>query len=440
MSIGATICHGVIQLYGIISSHEYIDDIRQAVQGGSIWFEESGEFSADTFVIHCQSAANANVQTLIIDMSCVDDASIIRGVRQFRLLRDSRVIIIAPGRIPGDSTITTLIGLQVLDVVAPIVDEDIEEDERPSITPLLKSQLASKPSYGNVVRWDVKTDEAARLKELENLTKNLSKEKDKGKDKVSRGPDQSLLDHIHSLDIEPPPPRIKEKVIYKDRVIGTMIIAVGGADRRTGSTLTAIKLAQMLANSGFKTACMERNDPDFSPATFHLYADGESKYMNNGFSFNGADLFLEQGNERWLDEAYSNYEYIVLDMGQLLNHHRPSVYFNEFLRSNLHIVTTCAMDWDFDRFTQLIAYLQKEGVTKKLNVLVNLSDDRRYEQFQSTFSKKEIEYFQLAFFQNGFSLDLDKIDDQTKSIFKRMLGSVLSGMKKKPLWKFWQRG
>jgi hypothetical protein len=426
-------------LYGIICSSEYIDDIRQAVQGSSIWFEESGEFSADTFLIHCQSAASANVQTLIIDMNCVDDASVIRGVQQFRLKRDSRIVIIAPGRVPGDSTITALIGLQVLDIVAPIADEDSEEDERLSIAPLLKSQLASKPSYGNVVRWDVKTDEAAKLKELESLKKNFSKEKDKGKEKVPRGlgPDQSLLDHIHSLDIEPPPPRVKEKVVYKDRIIGTMIIAVGGADRRTGSTLTALKLAGMLANEGFKTACIERNDPDFSPATFHLYADSESKYMNNGFSFNGVDLFLEQGNERWLDEAYSNYEYIVLDMGQLLNHNRSSIYFHEFLRSNLHIVTTCTMDWDFDRFTQLIAYFQKEGVMKKINVLVNLSDDRRYEEFQSTFSKQEIDYFQMAFFRSSFSLDPNEIDDRTSSTYQKMLDSILSSKKKKSRWKFW---
>ncbi|MGG3471566.1 hypothetical protein ABES02_29380 [Neobacillus pocheonensis] len=432
-------------MFGLLISQMYAQDVRHAVEDENVVYEKIGTFSSDTFLQYCQTAAKANVQTLILDITCTDESSLIKGIKQFRLSRNSRIILLAPDREPGDPVIAALVGLQVWDIIAPKTsyddDENEEEEsefEEETLSHLIQKQLLVPVSYANAARWDISTGATVEnVKEKE--TKQKEKRSRQEEKEIKSGPDSAILDHIESLVLEPPPPRIKEKVIYKDRIIGTMIIAVGGADRRTGSTLAALKLAQTLANDGFKTACLERNDPDFSPNTFHLYADGESKYLNNGYNFNGVDIFLEQSNnDRWLDEAYSNYEYIVLDMGQLVNANRSSIYFHEFVRSNLHIVTTCTTDWDFDRFTKLIAYFQNEGIMKKINVLANLSDDRRYEDFKTTFSKQEIAYFQLAFYQNSFSLDLHKNDNRTISMYKSMLDSILSD-KKKSLWKFWQR-
>lgn len=244
-------------MYGIIASKDYIRDIRESLEGNSIWFEESGEFSSDIFQQHCQAAANANVQILIIEMNCTEDSSLIRGIQQFRLLRDSRIILIAPGREPGDTTITTLLGLQILDIIAPMRDEKREDDEeeeegeeteRPSIVPLIKKQLAMKPSYGNVVRWDVKTTEMAERKQFELDQEKFRKEKQKN---IKRGfdPDLELIEHIHSLSFEPPP--------VKFVTLPNRTILIGGLYPGAGSTFVTLTIARLLNHLGIPNGVVE---------------------------------------------------------------------------------------------------------------------------------------------------------------------------------------
>lgn len=437
-------------MYGIISSSEYIYDIRHAVQDNSIWFEEYGEFSSDTFLIHCHSAAKANVQTIIIDMTCVDDASIIRGIQQFRLLRDSRIVIIAPGRVPGDSTITTLLGLQVLDIVAPIIDMDSEDVERPSIAPLIKAQLALKPSYGNAVRWDVKTDEAANLKELQSLKKNFSKEKEKGKERVTTsGPEQTLLDHIHSdptiieyisnIDLPPPPKSVvKEVVVYKDRMVGTPVIAVGGVDRRTGTTWAALHIARFLASRGFKTVCLELNDTLCSPNVFRFIDFQESKHTPGGYHIDGVDLF---SNDRLIsvDRIISEYEYAVLDLGQLVNDNKLNDGIEHFVRANIQIVTAGSSDWDFDRLTAAISLFQSRDISKKLNILINLASEQRFNEINKLFSKQEKEEYKLSFYQAPYIPNDTTIDLSTEELLTMIMAEFLPVQKQKRSWNLWKR-
>jgi cellulose biosynthesis protein BcsQ len=228
----------------------------------------------------------------------------------------------------------------------------------------------------------------------------------------------------------------KEKVVVLERIIGTIFIAIGGTDRRTGSSITSLKLSQELAKQGFKTACVERNDPDYSPSIYNLYSGEKSKYVPNGYRINNVDIFPGQYGERWLDEFSSNYDYIVLDMGQLFHRNRPSLFFSDFLRANLHILTTCTTDWDYDRFTGLLAYFQQENLVKKINVLVNLSDDRRFKEIEQTFSKKEKDTFKISFFKAIFSLDLYKNELSSSTLYLELIKGVLPKKNNKK-WKLW---
>ena len=100
-------------LYGLIVSPGNVQEVKEAIKGSEVWFEKIGIFNPDTFVQHCQRLVN--MQALIIDATCIDDSSLIKGIRQFRLKRGAtRIVLIAPGREPGDVTISTLLKLQVL--------------------------------------------------------------------------------------------------------------------------------------------------------------------------------------------------------------------------------------------------------------------------------------------------------------------------------------
>lgn len=323
-------------MYGIIASEEFSKQIHEAVEQNEIWYEQIGEFSEDSFVQSCQAAANANVQTLIIDMSCTDDGSIIRGIQQFRLLRDSRIVILAPGRVPGDSTITTLLGLQVLDIVAPEIAE--EEGEDPSaefISAQIKHQLSLKPSYGNVVRWDVKTAEMAKIKKALKL-----KEKPKN-EKPSPTFDPGLMEHIEQLQIHPPP--VRERTTLVETIIGTILIAVIGAEETAGTTHTSLLITNYLARKGYRVAVIEANEKSDFAMIESAYQDGMNGYSSREtmFSIEGIDHYKSNHQVEIARLLEMDYDYIILDLGSYLK----TPYLEEFYRAHVQIISGHGIEW-----------------------------------------------------------------------------------------------
>lgn len=324
---------GEVGLYGIISSEENANAIREAVGEEDIWFEKIGDFSEESFVQHCQSSANANVQTLIVDMSSTDDGSIIRGIQQFRLLRDSRIVVVGPGRVPGDTTITTLLGLQVLDIVAPSLSEDGGFDEN-LLAQQLRQQLAMKPSYGNVVRWDLKTAEVAQIKKAQRKEKAR---KEKGIAPI----DPSLMDHIESIQIQPP--LVKEKQTLVETIIGTVIIAVVGVEETAGCTHTALLVTHYLSKKGRRIAVIEANGSDDFSKIESAYQAGTDGYISHEamFSIDGIDHYKSNYRYDIARLLELNYDYIILDLGSYLK----TPYLEEFYRAHVQIVTGHGIEW-----------------------------------------------------------------------------------------------
>lgn len=149
-------------MYGLIVGDQYLEEILSVINKEDIWFQKSGEFSSESFLQYCQSAANANIQTLILDMDCTDPSSLIKGVRQYRYMRgNSRIICIAEGKQVGDPTVAALVSLGVYDILAPSPgDENEDEEEELSIAPFIKTALLKPSSYADAARWHVDLEAA----------------------------------------------------------------------------------------------------------------------------------------------------------------------------------------------------------------------------------------------------------------------------------------
>lgn len=401
-------------MYGIIASQDYADNIKAVLQGEQILFERIGFFNPEEFLKHCTAAAAVALHILIVDMTCCDsDAAIAKGIQKYRISREARIIVLAPGREPGDPVISFLVGTGVYDIVAPVVLES-DDDERKvaDIGPYLQRQLEMTYHYGNAVRWDVRTlAEPAPIKEKaakENRQKRFS---------------------LKEINFELP--QTREKIVYHDRIVGQVVIAVGGIDRRTGSTHTSIQLATFLKRSGYSVLCLEVIDPEFSPSSFGFLPKDES--TSKGFRMEGIEYIPKATEETILDALASDVQYLVLDMGRLVSMEGDQMVcherFIEFVRADVPIMTTTVSLGDYRNLMQWSK--QSNGWQKKVKVCVNLSSQDTFRQF-STSVRAQMSDSKL--YPNPFQPDPFLMESDQVAFFQNLLEAVLPKKKQKKSW------
>lgn len=386
-------------MLGYIVSHENVREIQDALDEHII-FERVGEFTADEFINHCQAAASITLDVLIVDINCTSDDVIIKGIQHFRMKSNARIILIAPGREPGDPTISRLVGLGVWDIVAPALATDDSEEDK-IITESLKMQLKMSYSYGNAARWDV--------------SEVLDKQ-------------PKYTDRKKSIEI--PSPRSKEKIIYQDRIVGTVIIAVGSTGKRTGCTHSAIQIANFLNDSGYKTACVEFLEEDqkscFSALNSHDF-----------FEFKGINFYTIKPsmNDKYFQVLSAGYQYVVLDVSQIFHQENQiyslSPFSNEFFRADLQIITATPAIWDIDDFLFTLDAFYHYKIDREFMFLINLADDEGFKEYSSMLSKYQKKQLKITFFKNVFSTDPFTLNVDQKKIYRSMLDSVLPREKRK---------
>lgn len=415
-------------LYGIISSREYIPDLKEVIGSSEIWFERVGDFSDEDFMIHSQSAMNANVQVLFIDMTCAEDIAIIRGIQQYRLKRDNRIIMIAPNRVPGDPAITALISLQVLDFISFTVEIDEEEQDgtRESISYLVKQQLNKKPTYGNVARWNVQTEDAIERSE------KVKQEKKTFKSKSTDEYNRTLIEELESMVVQDSSPRREiinqPELIIMEKMVGTALIAVGGTGRRTGATHTAIQISNILQQLSDSVACVELLDPTAGKPVFENFKSGDQQAsVEGGFRYKEVDYYPEANMKQYLKVLSGKYDYIVLDLGDCLKNQ----YYEEFFRAQVPILTCGSSVWDFDELLNTLDHLYQRSWNKHMCIFINLGDDETFEMTANTFSKKEKKHMNVDFYQGPFQPDPFLVDDDNRITYEAMLGGILPTETKK---------
>lgn len=432
-------------MFGLLISKEKSWDIREAVKGKEIWFEKIGEFNSETFLQHCQAAASISLQYFIVDADCTDAQSLVKGLRIFRSSRQTRIILIATGRKPGDVVINKLLPLQIWDIIAPedVEDEDDDDDDtsnQPSyLTILIQQQLATEFSYGNVARWDVANEEFFSGKPEQPVQIKEKKEKEE----KERKPEQPLLDPtlVEFIEsIEPPVPQApkppKEVIIYKDRFVGTIFVSVTGTSRNTGTTFAAIQIATYLSIEK-KVALIQLSKSKRS--LLDLYRTNEN-VRDDSIMIDRVCCYPNGNSETITSALMQDYDYIVLDIGPLIDDSqeseiRPSEYMKEFARSDVHIITMGSSLIDEENALLLLDYLFKREWEKKLQFLVNFTTNNSFKRINQFFGKKQKNELNIAFHQNPL---FDDPESYEEGILETLLDSVIAKKKKK--FKLFKRG
>jgi len=138
-------------MFSIIASPNYFEEIKTVITGrGSILY---GKSVNDEDVIKAfDKAGRVNASVLILDVDAGAAVDIVMGVKKFKVTRPhTRIILLAPGRKPGDSVISQLLAKGVYDILSPEIPEEGDLEIKPILEVMLEQEAAT---YEDVVRWD----------------------------------------------------------------------------------------------------------------------------------------------------------------------------------------------------------------------------------------------------------------------------------------------
>lgn len=231
----------------------------------------------------------------------------------------------------------------------------------------------------------------------------------------------------------------------KERIIGTVVIAVAGVDRRTGCTHSALQISRFLSRD-YAVACVELIDPQVTPSAFQSFQTKESSQRcKGGFVFEDVDYFPMADMFQLMAILSSGYKYIVLDMGQIVHgtggknkkskSENQGKYALEFMRADFQLLTTGSSRWDFGRLVRTLDVFYSWGWQKELRILALFTDDQLFKEVTNSFTKKEKKHLHIDFYQQVFSPDVFHLSHLDQDHYERVLRSVLPrGTNKKRGW------
>jgi hypothetical protein len=297
-------------VFSIIATPQSYEQIIQSVGNrGSVLYEHvaDGEDILKVF----DEAGRVNSSVLILDIDTGVGSDLVRGVKKYKVARPhTRIILLAPGRKPGDQVVSQLLAKGVFDIVAP----DLSETGELPIVPILSEVLDNEAAtYGDAVRWDVE---------------NRVDERD-----------------------------VQKQTVFMEKFIGTGFICVVGSRRGVGCTTMAVAIANYLAAKGkMRVALVELSRYPVLQwvgrvsKNVDLFTQSEEEYFQ---------LYREDVKNLLEDISCQEYDFVVIDMGvvfepetgkekrknmQLLRVHECR---GEILRADLTVMVTGSGSWDY---------------------------------------------------------------------------------------------
>lgn len=310
------------------------------------------------------------IDFVILDISCVEDyRRVPQALRKLRAARENvRVILLAPRHFEGNEAMANLISMGIYDIIGQ------REYESASILPSLIEHIEKPATYAKAVKWNSGTQ----------TSKNAYTT-----DAGAYG-------------------RQKAQTVEKDKIIGTVVIAVAGTMHRIGTTHTALSLAKYLLDNRHGVALVEMNNSSSFNAIKNAYENVEAK--EDMFSLAGIDFYPYNPYASLSDFLTEDYAYIVLDMGVY-----GKCNLAEFKRAHERIIVSGVKDWEFEELEQI---LETDDKAFKNKYYFTFSDDAMFE-----FARQNME--KLPCFQAPYSPQPLQENDKCERVFEAMLKNVL---------------
>ncbi|WP_227766364.1 hypothetical protein [Zhaonella formicivorans] len=360
-------------LIAVISEKKLFDELVSAAKAaGQVVFErcvESQEELGEVF----NEVKRISCDILVLDFYSLPAERVFREVRAYRLLKAAtRIVVVAPGFKPGNSIMRNVFALGIYDIYAP---ENISDGFVDGLVGVLSGQ---PKTIQEAWRW---------YSEIS------------GREFSPEGQNGSQ----------------KEKVVYRDRIIGTVVIAVAGTDRGVGCTHTSVSLASFLSGRKNRVAVVELNcNPVF------LVLDNNEQGRLGSFRLKGIDFYsnelLQRDDKLFGEILQAGYNFVILDLGQLKycsneSGVRVSDYYDEMLRADVQVLVSGGALW---QVRNLVPYMPDVEPSSGWYLLFNFIDDNMFCNIRSIIKNYG---FTNSPFANPFCPDPFEMKEDREKVF-----------------------
>lgn len=317
--------------------------------------------------------SSMNFNFLIVDISCLEDyRRFPQAVRKLMLNNENlRVIVIATQKFSGSEVISNLISMGIYDIIGQRDNED------KNIASALAEHIENPSTYAKAIKWD---EGFARRKEQE-------------KEFIETGKKGGAA---------------QTKTIQKDKIVGTVVIAVVGTMSRIGTTHTAISIAKYLMDNRHGVALVELHD---SLAFERIKNSYENVVEKKGmFSLGGMDFYPFDPARAVSDLVLEDYSYIILDMGVY-----EKCNIAEFRRAQERIIVSGVKDWELEELEELI---ESEDKNFKNRYYFTFASDAMFELVKSSMNS-------LPCFQAPYNPQPFDDNEECAKVFSSMLRNVM---------------
>lgn len=375
--------------------HEFYDSFQ---------FQEYGEVDIRNTLI---SASRINLDILVIDLDVAPATAILQALHAYRVQRpNTKIVILAQGRQPGDTEVAGVIALGIYDIVAP---ED-EEGIIPELTQVINNPPAT---YTQAARW---------LQLEHSFDKDYSNKSADGKSEL------------------------KTEILIQQRPLGLTTIAVAGAGPGAGVSHLCLTIASYLASNNNRVVLAEwpvGEKKTGVESQYNYLSPLGAKYERqkiNGIDIkiaylNGFDIFLDARSFRSIEYVFpviaqNSYDYLVLDLGELTPDSPEKVA--EMDRAALAILLVNAAPYRIERFLPFIDKQDLSVFTLNLSrwkIALNLATGKDIKWFLDTFSKCVGKVYPIPYMAN-----IIEQPDSIKNILQPVLPTNMVASKKPFSW------
>lgn len=384
-------------LIAVIGGNILCSKIISAVnKAGQVVYEKNVN-GAEECIEAFTEVKRINCSLLVVDLTCAHTETVLQELKAYRLLKSqTRIIVVAPGFYPGNAVMRQIFSLGIYDIYAPGSTEAENFQEE-----LSRLSSEAPKTIREAWRWYAESESPP------SAVHGAAKQKRTAKEET-----------------------VREKIIYRDRIVGTVVIAVGGTDRGVGCTHTSISLASFLAKRKYKAAVLELNsNPVFAVLNNGQYVD------LGGFKLEGVDYFssnLFESQEKLFGEVLqAGYNYLVLDLGCLKSFDgkegmQVCDWYAEMLRADVQVLVSGGALWQLKNLTAFMPGIEPSSGWSLLFNFIEL------EMLENISRIVKSSGFMNCPYANPFCSDPFKMNEEREKVFSELLKAVLpQDMKKR---------
>lgn len=216
-----------------------------------------------------------------------------------------------------------------------------------------------------------------------------------------------------------------DKKPRRDRLLGTAVIAVTGAEPGVGTTHTSISIANFLARQNYSVILVEANESNDYVEIEAAYEGISDIKLIKTTSFNllGVKYIKNATELNMIDLLATNYSFIVLDLGFYDN----SEWYEEYLRASISIVVGSGSEWkqkNIKKFFREQIHLDQS----KWRLCIPFADKQVLADVRKILPKRKV--YGIPFHPDPYE-ENDEVDHQIEELLKLNQHHKLNVLKKK---------